>query len=301
METQNQNADASTMRTEQSAEIAELFGALALAQGEFGEIKKNRKVSVKTKSGGSYTFRYATLDSIIAATRQALSKHGLSTSSWVKGEWLTVMLTHKSGQWKASHVKVGVPNGDWQAYGSALTYSRRHVTSAMLDVAADEDDDGNAACGNQITEREGDQMEAIWNGLEDKGITEGQKQREWIELVLGRQIQHPSQITPEDIVVLKETLDGKRPVPTVEGDKKPAQNKQEPSAEEVSKRKLAAMAKLATLLVSKGISGKDQLPWVSLQVEHNVAKMDDLTGEEYKAVFAAAEKLPAKSTEGKAA
>lgn len=204
--------------TEQSADVAQLFEALASAQGEFQEIKKNRKVTVKTKTGGQYTFRYATLDSILAATRPALSKNGLSTSSWVKGEWLTVMMAHKSGQWKASHVKVGLPNGDWQSYGSALTYSRRHITSAMLDVAADEDDDGNAACGNEITAREGDPMEAIWSALEDKGITEGQQQRDWIERVLGRPVPAPSDIKPADIVLLKETLEGKRPKPSAKAE-----------------------------------------------------------------------------------
>lgn len=72
-------------------------------------------------------------------------------------------------------------------------------------------------------------------------------------------------------------------------------------AAEQAKRKKEAMAKLEALLVSKGISGKDQLSWVSLQVEHNVAKLDDLTADEYKTVKAASEKLPTKGEQGKAA
>ena len=78
--------------------------------------------------------------------------------------------------------------------------------------------------------------------------------------------------------------------------------KDQPSEEdEHAKKKQVAMARLEALMVNKGIVGKDQLPWVSLQVEHNVAMLNDLTADEYKAVKAAAEKLPNKTEQGKAA
>lgn len=71
-------------------------------------------------------------------------------------------------------------------------------------------------------------------------------------------------------------------------------------AAEAAKRKAEAMKKLETLLVAKGIEGKDQLPWVSLQVEHNVASLDALTPDEYKTVWNAAKKLPNKEEKGTA-
>jgi hypothetical protein len=275
-----------TVITEQSPEIALLFEALALAQGEFGEIKKNRKVTVRTEDGGTYSFRYATLDSITAATRPALSKNGISTTSSVNGKVLTVMLVHKSGQWKASYVDIGTANGEWQAYGSALTYARRHVISAMLDVAADEDDDGNAACGNTITEREGDPMEAVWNGLEEKGITDGPKQREWIETVLGRPIPQPGAIRPEDVVVLTETLAGKRPMPSKSGEK-PAE-----SADKKSEKKPGPVKVLTDLLVK---AGKDKpakaLAWMGDRLKREIKSTKDLSPTEVEQLTRDAEAL----------
>ena len=37
-----------------------------------------------------------------------------------------------------------------QALGSAVTYAKRYALTALLGIAADEDDDGNAASGNTI-------------------------------------------------------------------------------------------------------------------------------------------------------
>lgn len=271
--------------TEQSAEIGQLFKALALAQGEFSEIKKNRKVSVTMKSGGSYTFRYATLDSITAATRPALSKNGLSTSAWVKGEWLTVMLAHESGQWKSSRVKVGVPNGDWQAYGSALTYSRRHVMSAMLDVAADEDDDGNAACGNKITAREVDPMEALWNGLDDKGISGPAKQREWIERVLGREVTSSAEIKPGDLVILLETLEGKRPDPA-------AKHEPAPDSGKASEKAKPPLAVLVELLGKVGKTDKAEIrKWMGERLKREIKTTKDLTPQDLEQLTKDAEAL----------
>ena len=41
----------------------------------------------------------------------------------------------------------------WQEYGSAITYARRYALVAILGVASEEDDDGNAASGNTAKTR----------------------------------------------------------------------------------------------------------------------------------------------------
>ena len=61
---------------------SEFMEALANAQGEFPEIVKDREVTVRLKdkqgnAAGSYKFKYATLDAILAGIRPALSKFGL--------------------------------------------------------------------------------------------------------------------------------------------------------------------------------------------------------------------------------
>jgi hypothetical protein len=76
------------------------------------------------------------------------------------------------------------------------------------------------------------------------------------------------------------------------------QEKRKPAEDNSQK---VAMDKLVALLKSKGISGKDVLPWLSKQAQRNVAKLSELTRDEYAVAMQAAEKLSAKSAQGKAA
>jgi hypothetical protein len=126
--------------------LNELATAFALAQGEMENAAYN-KVNPHFKSS------YADLASVRAATMPALSKHGLSivqftkTMAPIEGGPITVLLVtrllHKSGQYIDSHypVQTGTP----QQMGSALTYARRYIWTAMCGIAADADDDGNVA------------------------------------------------------------------------------------------------------------------------------------------------------------
>jgi hypothetical protein len=149
-----------------SESFTAIAAALAAASAEFLPIQKNREVSVSMRSGGSYTFRYATLDGIVAAVRPALSKAGLCIVQSVVTEEITLQgtegpylsreelletrLLHSSGEWFANTTPVLVDKAEnsAQAYGSAITYARRYSITQLLCVVADEDDDGNAAAGN---------------------------------------------------------------------------------------------------------------------------------------------------------
>jgi hypothetical protein len=54
-------------------------------------------------------------------------------------------LLHKSGQWVESLCPIPAVPADMQKMGSAITYARRYSLSAICGIAADEDDDANAA------------------------------------------------------------------------------------------------------------------------------------------------------------
>lgn len=149
-----------------SEQFTAIAAALATAAGKFSPIARNRTVEVKTRTGGSYTFTYATLDAIVAAVRPALSENGLvlvqsviteeithTTADGIRverEELLETRLIHSSGEWFANNTPVLVADGEnsAQAYGSAITYARRYGITQLLCVVADEDDDGNAASGN---------------------------------------------------------------------------------------------------------------------------------------------------------
>jgi hypothetical protein len=138
------------MKTSEAIDL--LAGALAKAQAEMSNPPKNREVEVRTKTGGSYRFKYTTLDTVIDTIRDPLSKNGLaflqslqSTDGKLR---LATRVMHSSGQWLETETPVMVSEDGMQALGSAQTYAKRYALSALFGLAADEDDDGNAGDGN---------------------------------------------------------------------------------------------------------------------------------------------------------
>ena len=141
---------ASKMR--ESSDIAQIAAALVRAQAALDSPPRNREVEVRTKTGGKYTFRYATLDKIMETIRQALGGNGLCVLqpivSTQRGPVLVTRLLHESGQWMECEIPLPSLGESLQDFGSAVSYVRRYAVSAMLNISADEDDDGNTAAGN---------------------------------------------------------------------------------------------------------------------------------------------------------
>jgi ERF superfamily len=129
---------------QRSESIAELAKALAAAQGEI-------KPVARTKKNPYFDSMYADLADICAAVAPVTSKHGLAVTQWP--EWdkdtgrllLTTMLTHASGEWLQASFPLLTGKGEAQAVGSAITYSRRYNYGSSVNVATDDDDDGNKA------------------------------------------------------------------------------------------------------------------------------------------------------------
>lgn len=148
------SAPASDIRS--SGSLATLADALAAAQGEFTSPEKDRTVKVKTQGGQSYSFDYATLDSILKMARPVLCRHKLALTQLVvpapKGghQLVTKLLHGGSGEWLESTLPLMLQGNGPQAMGSAITYARRYAITALLCVCAEEDDDGVAAEGNHV-------------------------------------------------------------------------------------------------------------------------------------------------------
>ena len=126
------------MRT--SENIDQLATALASAQSEMKNAKLN-KINPHFKS------KYADLAEIRDTVTPALSKHGIALIHGTEPMETTLhvvsRLIHKSGQWAES--RFPVPYDKPQAMGSGITYGKRYNQSALANIAADEDDDANAA------------------------------------------------------------------------------------------------------------------------------------------------------------
>lgn len=139
-----------------------LAAALAKAQGEFEPIEKAREVKVngQTAQGKeySYTFAYAPLDVVLAATRPALSRNGLALVQLLEDGQATpvlrTLLLHASGERLEARVSLPAKPQKAQDLGSMITYLRRYSIVSILGVVAEEDDDGNAGDGNERDARD---------------------------------------------------------------------------------------------------------------------------------------------------
>ena len=135
--------------TEYETTASEMLAtALAKAQGEMSNAPLN-KVNPHFKS------KYADLASIRDATVPHLSANGLSIVQTthenvsVNGEagsmFLRTTLMHTGGGTVVSTYPLPLALDKPQVMGSALTYARRYCWAAMCGIAAEEDDDANAA------------------------------------------------------------------------------------------------------------------------------------------------------------
>lgn len=130
----------------------EVCAAYVAALAELSELPKTEKAKVPTKDGGSYSYTYAGLDSVLPAVRPILARHDLaafhSASSAQGVVCVSVTIMHKSGQWISFDPLCLASGSSPQSAGSALTYARRYTLLPALGIAT-EDDDGAAAMQGQ--------------------------------------------------------------------------------------------------------------------------------------------------------
>lgn len=130
-----------------------LWDQFAKAQAKFGTPVRSKTAKVKgeTKNGQpyEYTYKYSSLDDLIAVTRPALNEFGIALVQNPRndGAKVTVTTTLRFGteEWTSDPWTLTAESPAPQKVGSALTYAKRHSMGAVLGVAAEEDDDANAA------------------------------------------------------------------------------------------------------------------------------------------------------------
>lgn len=125
-----------------SQETNEIYQALHNFHSNPPKIVKEGVISMHGKDR-----KYITLDTIMSAVRPELASHGVFIMQHLAGDSLVTFLQHKSGQYVASALTFQTMNGsgtnNLQNLGGGLTYLRRYALTAILGIAADEDDDGN--------------------------------------------------------------------------------------------------------------------------------------------------------------
>jgi len=105
----------------------------------------------RTAENPHFTSRFAPLAEVIACSVPALNAHGIAlvqpTVSTDDGRIGVHTLLIGYGETMDLGTLLGTPPADPQKVGSWLTYFRRYALSSALALAAEDDDDGNAASG----------------------------------------------------------------------------------------------------------------------------------------------------------
>ena len=115
-----------------------LAEALSRAQGAMSGAKKD-------KNNLFFKSKYADLTAVLDAIVPVFNEHGLVMTQSLEEGGLRTTVLHTSGQSLTSVTPVIVDKGGPQAFGSGVTYMRRYMAQAVAGIAADDDDDGNAA------------------------------------------------------------------------------------------------------------------------------------------------------------
>jgi hypothetical protein len=131
-----------------SESIAKIAPAFVAAQAEFDHVSKEA-------DNDFFKSKYATLAACIEVVKPILAKHDLAVMQGAvtpvfaeasAGILIQTRLLHSSGEWMEDEgLRLPLAKNDPQGVGSAVTYGRRYSLLALLGVAPDDDDDGNAA------------------------------------------------------------------------------------------------------------------------------------------------------------
>ena len=121
-----------------------LLSAILAVQAEVGTLPKDA-------TNPHFKSRYTPLDTIVEKVGPVINKHGLV--------WMTLPVRDDNGEpaltYRLAHAASGevlegtmpllLAKRDAQGLGSAITYARRYSLCSVLNLVADDDDDGNGA------------------------------------------------------------------------------------------------------------------------------------------------------------
>jgi hypothetical protein len=172
------------IRPNKSTHVNELYMALAKAQSEM-------PAATSSSENPYFKSSYADLTEIVASSRPALTKHGLAVIQQIQcnnegQNVLYTILTHSSGQYIESAMKIIPAKTDIQSLGSHITYLRRYCYASLIGVVvANEDDDGEIAVANtrQLAAK-GTALNTKYNPTENKMETVTKEQLEELEYEL---------------------------------------------------------------------------------------------------------------------
>ena len=143
---------------EMSESIAQISDALAKAQAALSNPKKTSKNPFRKS-------KYANLAACMDAARVPLTENKLAVVQlpFFEGGAVGVrtLLSHASGDWISSTLKLKPTKTDPQGVGSAITYARRYAFCAMVGLAQEDDDASSHVTAEEKTDPEPQQTEFL--------------------------------------------------------------------------------------------------------------------------------------------
>jgi len=123
------------------------------------DLAKDKTTTVTDpRTGASYSYNYADLSAVVEYTRSPLTDAGLAiTHSMIMIDGQTNLWTrllHSSGEYLGATYPIPInwipedKKNKQQMIGTIITYAKRYSSSAILNIASDDDDDANSADGN---------------------------------------------------------------------------------------------------------------------------------------------------------
>jgi hypothetical protein len=131
--------------------IGKLALALSKFQGKMPTVPKSKTANVRTKDGGSYSYKYADLADVSAAAMPLLAEQGLAfiaiPEESAKGFILRGLLVHESGETIEGFLPIY--GSDNQTIGGSLSYGRRYLLGALTGIVTDDDTDAQGVGDEQ--------------------------------------------------------------------------------------------------------------------------------------------------------
>lgn len=156
-------------RIEDRAAAKEFAAAMAAFQSECPPIPKTATAKIPTKSGGSYSYRFAPLEKMAPFIRPYLERHGLSYTwdSSEEGNKVTCTCTARhinghsvSASFTCSNTTAAAMS-DAQKSGAALTYARRQSLAQVFGLTMCDPEDTDGGGVEKISEHQAANLAAM--------------------------------------------------------------------------------------------------------------------------------------------
>ena len=136
-----------------SRTMGSVWAALAQAQAEIKPPARDKEAKITSRDRGSYSYRYAPLEAVLAAVTPPLAKHGLGKLQYPfrrGASWFlrTIIFHAESQEWVGCDYPLfsdGPQFAGMQRFQSAVTYARRNGLTLLCAISPVDDDDANVA------------------------------------------------------------------------------------------------------------------------------------------------------------